>query len=206
MARPSGPGYPHGVPGGPDIPPRISFADASSWEAWLEANHLESQGVSVLIAKRDSGVESVRYPEVLDTAICFGWIDARRERLDEVHFVQRFTPRRARSRWSRINRAKAEALIAEGRMREAGLLEVERAKADGRWDAAYEGQASAAVPEDLQRELDLRPGAAAFFAGLSSQNRYAFIYRLNSVKRPETRARKLAQFVAMLEAGETHHP
>ena len=192
--------------GKPEGLPRIAFADAAAWEAWLEANHLESQGIRVLIAKKGSGVQSVHYPEVLDTAICFGWIDGRRERLDEVRFMQRFGPRRPRSRWSRANREKAQALIDAGRMRPAGLAEVERAREDGRWDAAYEGQASASVPDDLQRELDGRPAAAAFFTGLSSQNRYAFIYRLNEAKRPETRARRLAQFVVMLEAGETHHP
>jgi len=189
-----------------DLLPRIAFADEASWEAWLEDNHLESAGLLVSIAKKGSGVESVHYPEVLDTAICFGWIDGRREKLDEIFFLQRFTPRRARSRWSRINRDKAERLIGEGRMREAGLIEVERAKADGRWDAAYEGQASASVPEDLQRVLDERPGAAAFFAGLSSQNRYAFIYRLNQPKTPQGRARKLARTIEMLDARETHHP
>jgi uncharacterized protein YdeI (YjbR/CyaY-like superfamily) len=186
--------------------PQIAFATAADWERWLEANHLDSAGVLVVIAKKGSGVESVHYPEVLDTAICFGWIDGRRERLDETRFLQRFTPRRARSRWSQINRDKAEALIEEGRMRDAGLSEVERARADGRWAAAYHGQATASVPEDLRGELACRPRAAEFFAGLSSQNRYAIIYRLQDAKRPETRARRLARFVEMLEAGETHHP
>ena len=185
---------------------QIEFATAAAWEDWLEANHRDSPGVRIAVAKKGSGVESVHYPEVLEVAICFGWIDGRRERLDEIRFLQRFTPRRARSRWSQINREKAEALIAAGRMREAGLAEVERARGDGRWEAAYEGQASAGVPEDLQRELASRPQAAAFFAGLSSQNRYAIVYRLHEAKRPETRARRLAQFVAMLEAGETLHP
>src|SRR5204863_1287204 len=132
--------------------------------------------------------------------------DARREALDETHFLQRFTPRRPRSRWSKINRATAERLIAEGRMRSAGLAEVQRAKADGRWDAAYEGQRTITVPDDLQRELAARPEAKAFFETLSSQNRYAVLYRLQDAKRPETRARRLEKFVAMLEAGETIHP
>src|SRR5205823_1030088 len=129
-----------------------------------------------------------------------------REALDERCFLQRFSPRRARSRWSRINRDTAERLIAEGRMRPAGVAEVERARADGRWDAAYEGQRSITMPEDLQRELDARPEARAFFDGLSSQNRYAILYRLQDAKRPETRARRLAKFVAMLEAGEKIYP
>ena len=158
------------------------------------------------IAKKGSGIESVRYPEVLESALCFGWIDARREALDERRFLQRFTARRPRSRWSQINRQTAERLIAEGRMRPAGLAEVERAKADGRWERAYASQGTSTVPEDLQRELDARPNAQAVFASLSSQNRYAILYRLHDAKRPETRARRLAQFVGMLEAGRTIYP
>jgi uncharacterized protein YdeI (YjbR/CyaY-like superfamily) len=185
--------------------PQLAFASGAEWEAWLEQHHTDSDGVAVKIAKKGSGIASVAYPEVLDIALCFGWIDGRRNALDERFFLQRFGPRRARSRWSKINRDKAEALIAAGRMRPAGLAEVERAKADGRWDAAYDGQRAMSVPEDLQRELDARPEAAAFFAGLSSQNRYAILYRLHDAKRPETRARRLEKFVAMLEAGETIH-
>jgi uncharacterized protein YdeI (YjbR/CyaY-like superfamily) len=192
------------VPG--ERPPTIFFASAAEWHAWLEHNHAQPEGVLIKIAKKDSGVESVRYPEVLESALCFGWIDGRRDALDERHFLQLFTPRRPRSRWSRINRDKAERLIAERRMRPAGLKEVQRAKADGRWQAAYESQSASTVPEDLQRELDERPRARAFFATLSSQNRYAILYRLHDAKRPDTRARRLAEFVAMLEAGETLHP
>jgi uncharacterized protein YdeI (YjbR/CyaY-like superfamily) len=140
---------------------------------------------------------------VLSSALCFGWIDGRRQALDELFFLQRFTPRRSRSRWSRINRETAERLIADGRMRPAGLAEVRRAQADGRWEAAYDGQRRITVPDDLQRELDVRPKAKAFFAELSSQNRYAILYRLQDAKKPDTRARRLAKFVAMLEAGET---
>jgi uncharacterized protein YdeI (YjbR/CyaY-like superfamily) len=186
--------------------PTIAFASAAEWEAWLEANHAVAAGVWIKMAKKDAGIESVRYPEVLESALCFGWIDGRREALDEQYFLQRYTPRRARSRWSRINREKAQLLIEEGRMRPSGLTEIERAQADGRWAAAYAGQKSIAVPDDLQRELDARPEAKAFFAGLNSQNRYAILYRLQDAKKAETRARRLAQFVAMLEAGETIHP
>jgi uncharacterized protein YdeI (YjbR/CyaY-like superfamily) len=182
--------------------PTIAFASAAEWEGWLDANHPVSAGVWIKMAKKDTGIESVRYPEVLESALCFGWIDGRREALDERYFLQRYTPRRARSRWSRINREKAQLLIEEGRMRPSGLAEVERAKADGRWAAAYAGQKSITVPDDLQRELDARPQAKAFFAGLNSQNRYAILYRLQDAKKPETRARRLAKFVAMLEAGE----
>jgi uncharacterized protein YdeI (YjbR/CyaY-like superfamily) len=192
--------------GADDGLPAIPFASPGEWEEWLEDHHAVSDGVWIKVAKKDSGIESVSHPEALEIALCFGWIDSRREALDERYFLQRYTPRRPRGRWSRINREKAERLIADGRMRPAGLAEVERAKADGRWDAAYAGQRSAAVPDDLQRELDARPAAKAFFAGLSSQNRYAILYRLQDAKKPETRARRLAKFVAMLEAGETIYP
>jgi uncharacterized protein YdeI (YjbR/CyaY-like superfamily) len=185
--------------------PVLQFASAREWEDWLHENHAACAGLWIKIAKKDTGIASVRYPEVLECALCFGWIDGQRRPLDERSFLQRFTPRRPRSRWSRINRDTAERLIAEGRMRPAGLAEVERAKADGRWQAAYEGQRRIAVPDDLQRELDARPQARHFFAQLSSQNRYAILYRLHEAKRPETRARRLATFVAMLEAGETLH-
>jgi uncharacterized protein YdeI (YjbR/CyaY-like superfamily) len=186
--------------------PVLSFSSPEEWWAWLERSHAESDGLWVAIAKQGSGIESVRYPEVLDHAICFGWIDGRRERLDEERFLQRFTPRRTRSRWSRINRERAERLIEAGLMRPAGLEEVERARTDGRWEQAYEPQRGALIPEDLQRELDASPKAAAFFAGLSAQNRYSILYRLDEARRAETRARRLAKFVAMLEAGETLHP
>lgn len=182
------------------------FASATEWEQWLEDNHAAADGVWIEMAKKGTGIPSVRYPEVLEGALSFGWIDGRREALDDRCFLQRYTPRRRRSRWSKINRETAERLIAEGRMRPAGLAEVERAKADGRWQAAYDGQRRMTVPDDLQRELDARPEAQAFFAQLSSQNRYAILYRLHDAKRPETRARRLATFVAMLEAGETIHP
>jgi len=186
--------------------PTVFFASGADWEQWLEDNHAASDGVWIRMAKKDSGIDSVRYPQVLDSALCFGWIDGRREALDERHFLQRFTPRRARSRWSRINREKVERLIADGKVRPAGLSEVERAQADGRWEAAYESQKTIAVPEDLRRELDSRPQAKAFFAELTSQNRYAILYRLQDARRPQTRARRLAKFVAMLEAGEKLYP
>jgi uncharacterized protein YdeI (YjbR/CyaY-like superfamily) len=185
--------------------PQLPFTTAAEWEAWLEANHA-SDGVWVKIAKKGSGLDSVRYPEVLEIALCFGWIDGRRESLDDVWFLQRFTPRRRRSKWSRINRDTVERLAEAGRMRPAGLAEVERAKADGRWAAAYEGQRLTSMPDDLRRELDARPAAREFFETLTSQNRYAILYRLQDAKRPETRARRLAQFVEMLERGETVHP
>jgi uncharacterized protein YdeI (YjbR/CyaY-like superfamily) len=185
--------------------PILRFASAVEWEGWLEDNHATSDGVWIKMAKKSAGVDSVRYPEVLESALCFGWIDGRREALDERFFLQRYTPRRARSRWSQVNRDTAERLVAEGRMRRAGRAEIERARADGRWNAAYASASRITVPEDLQRELDARPQAKAFFEGLNGQNRYAILYRLHDAKRPETRARRLATFVAMLEAGETLH-
>jgi uncharacterized protein YdeI (YjbR/CyaY-like superfamily) len=194
------------VVGTDDGLPRIAFASSAAWELWLADHHAASEGIWIRIAKKDVDVASARYPEVLESALCFGWIDGRREALDGRYFLQRFTPRRSRSRWSQINREKAERLIAQDRMRPAGLAEVERARVDGRWAAAYAGQKSSTVPDDLKRELDARPTAKAFFAALSSQNRYAITYRLHDAKKPETRARRLAKFIAMLEAGEAIHP
>ena len=190
--------------GADDGLPTIFFSSSDDWEDWLEANH-GGRGVWIKVAKKASGIESVTTAEALDVALCFGWIDSRREALDEEYFLQRYTPRQPRGRWSRINREKVERLTAEGRMRASGLAEVDRAKADGRWDAAYDGQRAATVPDDLGRELEARPTAKAFFEALNSQNRYAILYRLDDAKKPETRARRLAKFVAMLEAGETIH-
>jgi uncharacterized protein YdeI (YjbR/CyaY-like superfamily) len=190
--------------GADDGLPTIFFSSSADWEDWLEANH-RGRGVWIKVAKKASGIESVTTAEALEVALCFGWIDSRREALDEQYFLQRYTPRQPRGRWSRINREKVERLTAEGRMRASGLAEVDRAKADGRWDAAYDGQRTATVPDDLERELAARPTAKAFFETLDSQNRYAILYRLDDAKKPETRARRLAKFVAMLEAGETIH-
>jgi uncharacterized protein YdeI (YjbR/CyaY-like superfamily) len=183
----------------------ILFASPTEFEAWLKESHAASEGIWLKIAKKGSGVESVTYAEALELALCFGWIDSQKKGFDEKHFLQRFTPRRPRGKWSRINRDKAEELIAAGAMRPAGMAEVEAAKADGRWEAAYEGQRNATVPEDLQRELDRNDAAREFFATLDSANRYAIVYRLNDAKKPETRERRLHKFVAMLERGEKIH-
>jgi uncharacterized protein YdeI (YjbR/CyaY-like superfamily) len=185
--------------------PIMLFATPEELEVWLGGEGGGSKGVWLKIAKKGSGVESVGYAEALEIALCFGWIDSQKRGFDEKHFLQRFTPRRPRGRWSRINREKAEGLIAAGRMRPAGMAEVEAAWADGRWEAAYDGQRSAEVPADLQRELDSRPAANDFFANLDSANRYAIIYRLDEAKRPETRERRLRKFVEMLERGEKIH-
>jgi uncharacterized protein YdeI (YjbR/CyaY-like superfamily) len=185
--------------------PVLRFADPGAFEAWMEANHAEVDGIWIEFAKKGSGHASIVYAEALDVALCFGWIDGQAKSVDEHWYRQRWTPRRARSPWSKRNVAKAEALIAAGRMRPAGHHEVERAKADGRWERAYHGQAAMTVPDDLQAALDADPAAAAFFATLSGQNRYAILYRLQDAKRPETRARRLEQFVQMLRDGETLH-
>ena len=183
----------------------VAFATAADFEAWLEEHHGDQDGVWIKIAKKASGIPSVTHDEALDVALCFGWIDGQRKGLDETWFLQRFTPRRRRSPWSKRNVGKVEALIAAGRMRPQGVAEIERAKADGRWDAAYDGARTMDVPPDLQAELDKDPDAAAFFASLSGQNRYAILSRLHDAKRPETRARRLEKFVGMLKRRETLH-
>jgi uncharacterized protein YdeI (YjbR/CyaY-like superfamily) len=183
--------------------PLLSFASKDDFEIWLAEHHASSDGIWIKYAKKGSGLESVVYAEALDVALCFGWIDGQSKPIDDTHYMQRFTPRRARSKWSKRNVGKVEALIAEGKMRPAGHAEIERAKADGRWDAAYDSASNMEVPPDLQAELSARPAAAAAFAALNKTNRYSILYRLHDAKKPETRARRLEQFVAMLERGET---
>jgi uncharacterized protein YdeI (YjbR/CyaY-like superfamily) len=185
--------------------PILLFASPPDLEGWLEKNHASLAGLWLKIAKKGSGVESVSYAEALELALCFGWIDSQKRGFDKRHFLQRFTPRRPRGKWSLINREKAEGLIASGAMRPAGLAEVEAAKADGRWQAAYAGQRTAEVPEDLQAELDRNDAAREFFATLDSANRYAILYRLQEAKKPETRERRLRKFIGMLERGEKIH-
>jgi uncharacterized protein YdeI (YjbR/CyaY-like superfamily) len=182
-----------------------AFASAEEWEAWLREHHDSAPGVWIKFARKDSGIPTVTYLEALHAALCFGWIDGQARSLDEAFYVQRFTPRRARSIWSKRNRQFATALIESGRMQPAGLREVERAKADGRWEAAYEGQRRAEVPPDLQAALDADPAAREHFATLDSRNRYAILYRIGEAKRPETRARRIAQYVEMLREGRRIH-
>jgi uncharacterized protein YdeI (YjbR/CyaY-like superfamily) len=193
------------VPGTPDELPVRLFSGPAELEAWLEENRDSSDGLWLKIAKKGAPEPSVTYAEALEVALCFGWIDSQKRGFDETHFLQRFTPRRPRGRWSKINREKAERLMTAGRMRPTGIAEVEAAKADGRWEAAYEGQGTAKVPLDLQRELDENDAAAKFFASLDGANRYAILYRLGEAKKPETRQRRLRKFVAMLERGEKIH-
>ena len=187
---------------GKDGKPILAFASEAEWEAWLDAEHATSDGVWLKFAKKGSGVETVVYAEALDVALCYGWIDSQVARLDERFYLQKFTPRRARSKWSQINREKIEALTKQGRMKPAGLEQVELAKADGRWDAAYASPANVEMPDDLQAALDASPKAAEFWAGLNKSNRFAILYQLQDAKKPETRARRLAKFVGMLERGE----
>jgi uncharacterized protein YdeI (YjbR/CyaY-like superfamily) len=185
---------------------QLTFTSAGEWDTWLEANHDSSDGVWLKIAKKGRGIASVTNAEALDAGLCFGWINGRREALDDDYYLQRYTPRRPRSKWSRINVEKVAELTAAGRMRPARLAEVERAKADGRWDSAYESPSRIGVPDDLEREFAARPAARECFEGLDSRNRYAILYGLAGAKRPETRARRLAKIVAALEAGERIYP
>ena len=178
--------------------PIILFETPDAWGQWLEANHDSSDGVRVQIAKKKSGKTSISYGEALDIAICFGWIDSRKNKLDDDYWTQRFTPRRKKSPWSQVNREKAEQFMEQGTMRESGLREVEAAKADGRWEKAYAPQSKATVPDDLQAALDANETAKAFFETLNSVNRYAILYRVSSAKKPETRQRRIKKFIEML--------
>jgi uncharacterized protein YdeI (YjbR/CyaY-like superfamily) len=184
----------------------LSFASAEEWETWLVRAHETATGVWLAIAKKGAGVDSVSYAEALEVALCFGWIDGQKRKLDDRHWLQRFTPRTARSKWSKVNRRKATELIERGAMAPAGLREVARAKADGRWEAAYDAQSTATVPDDLRRALDEDAAARAFFATLDSRNRYAILHRVHDAKRPETRERRIQKYVAMLSAGEKIYP
>lgn len=185
--------------------PIMPFASADAWERWLSKHHGDPGGVWLKLAKKTSGIHSVTHAEALDVALCYGWIDGQGSAYDADYWLVRFTPRRSQSRWSKVNQGKVAELIATGRMRPAGLAAIEAAKADGRWDAAYDSQATATVPDDLQRELDAHPQASAFFATLNKANRYAILHRVAAAKTPETRAARIAKFVVMLEEGRTIH-
>jgi len=187
--------------------PELIVADAAAWRAWLGENHGDPAGVWLVLAKK--GTEkptSLTYDQALEEALCHGWIDGQTRRRDDATYRQRFTPRRKRSAWSRRNTGIAERLRAEGRMHPAGQAEVERAKADGRWEAAYAGPATMEVPPDLIEALAAEPKAQAMFETLNSQNRYAILYRIGTAKRADTRARRIREFVAMLARGETVYP
>lgn len=186
--------------------PVLPFASAAEWEEWLAENHETSQGLWLKLAKKSAGVPTVTYAEALEAALCYGWIDGQKNKFDDAWWLQKFTPRRARSPWSKINHDKAEELISAGRMQPAGLREVERARADGRWDDPYQSQSKIPVPPDFQAALDANPAAKSTFAELDKANRYAFLYRIVTVKKAETRQKRIEQYVEMLAAGETIHP
>ncbi|HEX3553776.1 MAG TPA: YdeI/OmpD-associated family protein [Thermoanaerobaculia bacterium] len=186
--------------------PILEFKQPEDWTDWLEENHAISSGVWLRLAKKASGIPSISYDQALEGALCFGWIDGQKKSHDEKAWLQKFTPRGPRSIWSKINREKVAKLSASGRMRPAGLQAVERAKQNGQWEAAYDAQSRAAVPPDLQAELDKDQDAKDFFATLNSQNRYAILFRIQTVKKAETRAKRIREFIAMLKRKEKLHP
>lgn len=185
--------------------PVLSFRNGESFENWLEQQPADAAGAWLKLPKKSASSPGLTKADAIDAALCHGWIDGQLNKYDDEHWLVRFTPRKARSKWSQVNRRRADQLVAEGRMREPGLAQIEAAKADGRWAAAYAPASSATIPADLQAALDGNPRAAEFFAKLKGANRYAILYRIGSVKRPETRTRKIAEFIAMLERGETIH-
>jgi uncharacterized protein YdeI (YjbR/CyaY-like superfamily) len=185
--------------------PILEFPDRNAWERWLEGNHHSARGVWLKIAKKGSASSTVDYAEALEEAIRYGWIDGQKGGYDESHWLQRFTPRGPRSKWSQVNCEKALELIANERMTPAGLAEVEAAQRDGRFDDAYEPQSRATIPGDFQRALDANPDAGEFFATLKGANRYAFLYRLHHVKTADARAKRIARYIEMLSEGKTFH-
>ncbi|CAM5283366.1 hypothetical protein ATER59S_00431 [Aquamicrobium terrae] len=186
--------------------PVLPFEDAGAFEKWLTDRSADDPGVWVKFAKKAAKVTSISKQEAIDVALCHGWIDGQLDTFDSDYFLIRFTPRRLRSKWSKVNRERALALVVEGRMTERGLAEIERAKADGRWDAAYDPASKATVPDDLKEALRRWPGAEALFAKLDSQNRYAILHRIHDAKKAETRAARIAKYVEMLTRGETPYP
>jgi uncharacterized protein YdeI (YjbR/CyaY-like superfamily) len=186
--------------------PIIAFASRDDFARWLDEHHETAPGLWIKFAKKDSGIPTVTYDEAVEVSLCYGWIDGQAQKLDDHFYLQRYTPRTRRSKWSKINVDRANALITAGKMKPAGLRHIEAAKADGRWDAAYAGPRTATVPDDLQRALDANPAAAQFFATLDSQNRYAILYRTQDAKKPETRARRIEKFITMLANGEKIYP
>jgi uncharacterized protein YdeI (YjbR/CyaY-like superfamily) len=182
--------------------PVILFEHKKDWETWLAENHAASGGIWLRLAKKASGIQSVSYDEALEVALCFGWIDGQKKTYDETSWLQKFTPRSAKSLWSKVNTEKAEKLIERGFMKPAGLKAIESAKQDGRWQAAYDSFGKASVPDDFQSELDKNAQAKAFFATLNQQNRYAILFRIQTAKKPETRTKRIHQFISMLEKNE----
>jgi uncharacterized protein YdeI (YjbR/CyaY-like superfamily) len=185
--------------------PILPFENKKKWQTWLAKEHAKSTGVWLKIRKKDSGIPSITYEEALDVALCYGWIDGQKKGFDDKYWLQKFTPRGPKSIWSKINTEKAEQLIASGQMKPGGLKAIESAKRDGRWESAYASQKNIAVPEDFQVALAKHKKALAFFASLNSANRYAILFRIHNAKKPETRAKRIQQFVEMLERGEKIH-
>lgn len=183
--------------------PIVQASDQHDWRAWLERNHDSLDAIWLKLAKKGSPTPTVSYLEAIEEALCFGWIDGQVRRFDDHFYLQRFTPRRVRSKWSAINREKATRLIAAGRMRPSGMAQVDAAKADGRWEAAYPAQSQATIPEDLQGALDRNEQARAFFETLTGSARYAFLYRLHDVSDPAARAKRIAGYIERLSAGKT---
>jgi len=186
--------------------PIMAFETQQDWEAWLEEHHTNTKGIWLKLAKKDTGIASVSYAEALEGALCYGWIDGQKASFDDKYWLQKFTPRTARSIWSKVNCEKATALIAEGKMQPAGLQQVELAKSDGRWERAYESQSKITIPPDLQSELDKNQEAKDFFSTLDSANRYAFLFRIQTAKKPETRSARIQKFIEMLSQHQKLHP
>jgi len=186
--------------------PIIGFASQQDFERWLETEHDSSPGIWLKIAKKNTGIPTVNYDQALDAALCFGWIDGQKGAFDDQYWLQRFTPRKARSKWSQVNCKRVGELTELGLMRPSGLAEVTRAKSDGRWDAAYESQKTAVVPPDLAAALAADPAAEKFFATLDSRNRYAILYRVSDAKKPETRAARIEKFVTMMRENKLIYP
>ena len=186
--------------------PIMSFETQQDWEAWLKEHHADPKGLWLKIAKKDTGIPSVSYAEALESALCYGWIDGQKASFDDTFWLQKFTPRGPKSMWSQVNCDKVTALMASGRMQPAGIRQVELARADGRWEAAYEPQSKITIPEDFQRELDNNQEAKEFFSTLNSVNRYAILFRIQTAKKPETRSARIQKFIEMLAKNEKIHP
>lgn len=189
-----------------DTLPVIAFARQESWEAWLNEHHADTPGIWLKMAKKATGIPSITYAEALEGALCYGWIDSQKTSFDDQHWLQKFTPRRPRSIWSKVNCDKATALIAEGRMHPAGLRQVELAKSDGRWEGAYAGQSTITIPDDFQSELNKNQQAQAFFNTLDSRNRYAILFRIQTAKKSETRSARIQKFIEMLSQNQKIYP
>jgi uncharacterized protein YdeI (YjbR/CyaY-like superfamily) len=189
-----------------DSLPIISFATWQDWETWLKEHHTHTRGVWLKIAKKETGIASVSYSEALNSALCYGWIDGQKASCDDQYWLQKFTPRRPKSIWSKVNCDKATALLASDRMQPAGIQQMELAKADGRWEAAYDSQSKITIPDDFQRELDKNQQAKEFFHTLNSVNRYAILFRIQTAKKPETRSARITKFIEMLSNNQKIYP